>query len=58
MELDLSRPVAYNLDIYKRFRQSTGTNMKDKRLENPCSSPYETGGFVANNDGELRLDSN
>jgi hypothetical protein len=55
MELDLSRPVAYNLDIYKRFRQSTGTNMKDKRLENPYSSPYETGGFVANNDGELRL---
>ena len=53
--LDLSRPVAYNLDIYKRFRQSTGTNLKDKRLENPYSSPYESGGFVANNNGELRL---
>tara|TARA_R110002072_G_scaffold3830_4_gene27275 strand:+ start:21748 stop:22962 length:1215 start_codon:yes stop_codon:yes gene_type:complete len=55
VELDLSRPVAYNLDIYKRYRQSTGTNLKDKRLENGYSSPYPAGGFVADNDGELRL---
>ena len=55
VELDLSRPVAYNLDIYKRYRRSTGTNMKDKRLEKPYSSPYESGGFVADNEGELRL---
>ncbi|MFN3237255.1 MAG: hypothetical protein ACE37D_09355 [Pseudomonadales bacterium] len=55
VELDLSRPVAYNLDIYKRYRQSTGTNMKDKRLEDPQSSPYESGGFVADNASELRL---
>jgi hypothetical protein len=55
VDLDLSRPVAYNLDIYKRYRQGTGTNLKDKRLENPYSSPYETGGFVTDNEGELRL---
>ncbi len=55
VELDLSRPVAYSLDIYKRFRQSTGTQMKDKRLEKPYSSPYRTGGFVADNTGGLRL---
>lgn len=55
VELDLSRPVAYSLDIYKRFRQSTGTQMKDKRLEKPYSSPYRTGGFVADNTGKLRL---
>jgi len=55
VELDLSRPVAYNLDIYKRYRRSTGTNLKDKRLENGYSSPYPTGGFVADNEGELRL---
>jgi hypothetical protein len=54
-ELDLSRPVAYNLDIYKRYRQSTGTNLKDKRLENGYSSPYPSGGFVADNNGDLRL---
>ncbi len=53
--LDLSRPVAYTLDIYKRYRQSTGTNLKDKRLENKYGSPYPSGGFVADNDGELRL---
>lgn len=55
VELDLSRPVAYNLDIYKRYRQSTGTQMKDKRLEKPYTSPYRTGGFVADNTGGLRL---
>lgn len=55
VELDLSRPVAYNLDIYKRYRRSTGTNLKDKRLENGYSSPYPSGGFVADHDGELRL---
>lgn len=55
VDLDLSRPVAYNLDVYKRFRQSTGTNMKSKRLEDPQSSPYETGGFVTDNTSELRL---
>lgn len=55
VDLDLSRPVAYNLDIYKRYRQTTGTNLKDKRLEKPYSSPYESGGFVADNAGELRL---
>lgn len=55
VDLDLSRPVAYNLDIYKRYRQTTGTNLKDKRLEQPYSSPYESGGFVADNEGELRL---
>jgi hypothetical protein len=55
VDLDLSRPVAYNLDIYKRYRQSTGTNLKDTRLENGYRSPYPAGGFVADNDGELRL---
>jgi len=55
VDLDLSRPVAYNLDIYKRYRQGTGTNLKDKRLENPYSSPYATGGFVTDNEGERRL---
>lgn len=55
VDLDLSRPVAYNLDIYKRYRQSTGTRVSSKRLENRQGSPYPAGGFVADNDGELRL---
>ncbi|MFT4799771.1 MAG: hypothetical protein ACI9W1_003212 [Candidatus Azotimanducaceae bacterium] len=55
VDLDLSRPVAYNLDIYKRYRQSTGTKVSSKRLENRQGSPYPSGGFVADNDGELRL---
>lgn len=54
-DLDLSRPVAYNLDIYKRYRQATGTNMKSKRLEDGQASPYESGGFVADNKSDLRL---
>lgn len=55
VDLDLSRPVAYNLDIYKRYRQSTGTRVASKRLENRYGSPYPSGGFVADNEGELRL---
>jgi len=55
VDLDLSRPVAYNLDIYKRYRQSTGTKLSSKRLENRFGSPYPSGGFVADNNGELRL---
>ncbi|MFT7242902.1 MAG: hypothetical protein ACI82A_000243 [Candidatus Azotimanducaceae bacterium] len=55
VDLDLSRPVAYNLDIYKRYRQSTGTRLSGKRLENGHGGPYESGGFVADNDGELHL---
>lgn len=54
-QLDLARPAAYTLDIYKRARIVTGTNMKQKRLQNKYNSPYSAGGFVADNEGELRL---
>ncbi len=54
-QLGLARPAAYTLDIYKRARIVTGTNVKQKRLENRYRSPYPEGGFVVDNEGELRL---
>jgi len=54
-EVELSRPIAFNLDIYKRHRKKTGSHVKDGRLSNAFSSPYQTGGFVADNNGQLRL---
>jgi hypothetical protein len=53
--LELTRPAAYTLDIYKRAKRGTGTKLKDRRLENRHSSPYPDGGFVVDNEGELRL---
>jgi hypothetical protein len=53
--LELTRPAAYTLDIYKRAKKGTGTKMKDRRLENRYGSPYSDGGFVVDNAGELRL---
>ncbi|MEO2176531.1 MAG: hypothetical protein ABGY96_20825 [bacterium] len=53
--LALSNPIAYSLDIYKRYKQDTGSSVLDSRLQDKFNSPYTSGGFVADNASVLRL---
>lgn len=53
--IDEARPTAYKLDVYKRPRQQTGTNLQQNALKDRRISPYPWGSFITDNDGDIRL---
>ena len=50
-----ARPSAYTLDVYKRPRRQTGTNLNRSPLRDRIISPYPWGSFITDNNGEIRI---
>ncbi len=50
-----SRPTAYTLNVYRRPKRSTDSRTDTRRLKQKIVSPFPWGGFVTDNNGDVRI---